>query len=572
MIKPHLSLCLILQPRKDNSDGMSGADEESATETTLVPKTASTGGKKSSGSKHPKTRKSGGSSAPRGIKLSGDYGYGSGGSQSGYVSGGSQGACPSSSQMGYMSSGYDDSDYPGLQEDEISRILQQQRLSDPSDITTPGGGGHMTGRPAVSSHHATAAQHSTSLQSGGSGYPFQSPPYHQSPLSPASQHYMAPPPALIHHTPSSSVASGNSSSNSNPTAAASRPLLPGETPNSAHHSGGGGDFMSMVSRSRHNPTPSSGYSSFRSSEKSPDDLDRISIVSSGLRSNIHSMSHSTFSSASSRVSSPSSGGNERGGGNALFPSHLVGGGAAEGDFKHHSLRISNSYPHQGGGAAAGHHHDHAHNMRRHSDEMSNSSRGWGTFSSQSSRYSYSGSELSDEVLESLPTDIRRNSFSKNQPLPLPDSMQQQQQQQQNGMGIGGMEFGNGEHAGAGMGFSQSHSQQNGFMDQHHHHHHCSTMPLRHYGNGSGGGGGSTFSSQGSHSDAFSSQDSSHLSSDGYEAYISRMHYMSPGNSIVSPGSNMVIGNMETFSQTLSEETQYYETIYQQSQMTNAQVK
>ncbi len=532
---------------------MSGADEESSTETTLNPKPALTSSKK--GSKTAK-RKSGTSTISRGPSLSGDNGYGSGGSQSGYVSGGSQGGCGGGapSQMGYISSGYDDGDYAGLGVEEISRM----RLSDPSDMTATSGG-HMThGRPPVSSHH-----HMQSSSMGGGAYHFQSPPYHHSPLSPASQQYMAPPPALIHHTPSS-VATSNST---NPT---SRPLIPGETPSSAHHSANNGDFMTMVSRSRHNPTPSSGYSSFRS-EKSPDEMDRASVVSSGLRSNIHSMSHSTFSSTSSRVSSPSSGSNDRG--TSLFPptttaaAHLLGGGgggasSAEGDFKHTSLRISNSYPR--------HQQDHAHHnnssMRRHSDEMSNSSRGW-TYSSQSSRYSYSGSELSDEVLESLPTDLtRRDSFSKNSPLPLPESMQQQQA----GMGLGGMEFGNGDqHSGGGMGgFSQSHSQQNGFMD-----HTCSTLPLRHYGNS---GGGSTFSSQGSHGSGgvFSSQDSSHLSGDGYEAYINRMHYMSPSNSIVSPGSNnMVIGNMESFSQTLSEETQYYETVYhQQGQMSNAQVK
>ena len=256
------------------------------------------------------------------------------------------------------------------------------------------------------------------------------------------------------------------------------------------------------------------------------------------------------------------GGNDRG--TSLFPppasQHLMGTGG-EGDFKHHSLRVSYSYPSQHQQMD----HTHSSTIRRHSDEISNSSRAWTNYSSQSSRYSYSGSELSDEVLEGLPSDLRRrNSFSKNSPLPLPESMQPQPQ---HGMGMGGMEFGSGD---GGMGFSQSHSQQNGFLD-----HTCSTMPLRHYGNGRGGG--SAFSSQSSHGDAggggvFSSQDSSHLSGDGYEAYISRMHYMSPGSSIVSPSNNMVVGNMETFTQTLSEETQYYETVYQPGQLSNAQVK
>ena len=51
--------------------------------------------------------------------------------------------------------------------------------------------------------------------------------------------------------------------------------------------------------------------------------------------------------------------------------------------------------------------------------------GGGLLSSQSSRSSAPPSELSDDLLESLPSvDERKSSFSRVQPLPLPDSMQQ----------------------------------------------------------------------------------------------------------------------------------------------------
>lgn len=110
----------------------------------------------------------------------------------------------------------------------------------------------------------------------------------------------------------------------------------------------------------------------------------------------------------------------------------------------------------------------------------------------------------------------------------------------------------------GMEFSQ------GFME-----HSSSTMPLRHYGNT---GVAFTSSSQHSHDGTGFSQDSSHLSGGGdrYETYINMVHHMSPGSSIVSPSNNMVLGNMETFTQTLSEETQYYENLYQSH--VNSQVK
>ena len=426
-----------------------------------------------------------------------DYGYGSQGSQAGYISGNSQGY--GSSQIGYTSSGYDENDYGGLQEDEISRILRDQRLSDPTELSggvAGSNGGHMT---SVRGGHNPATSHGQMMSQR---YHFQSPPFQQSPLSP-SQHFMAPPPPSL--VPTSSA----------------RHLLPGEmtNPNNAHHNG-----VDYASRSRLNRTPSSGYSSFR---KSPDDIDTASVISSSIRS-----------SNSSRVSTPCSSGDHP----ILFPANQMPEGTAYPHQKH-SLRVSNSYPQQQQGAPQ-HHHAHSH-----SDDIastcSSGSRAW-TYSSQSSRYSsYSGNELSDDILENLPTPhSRKNSFSKSEPLPLPESMQH------NFSGMG-MEYGNGEH---GMEFSQ-----HGFVDQS-----SSTMPLRHYDHS-----GSLSSQQSSHSRVFS-QESGPLSGGGgerYETYINMVQHMSsPGNSMVSPGNNMVMGNMETFTQALSEETQYYQSLVYQGQV------
>jgi hypothetical protein len=424
----------------------------------------------------------------------GDPGYGTGGSQLDYISGDSQGH--PLSQIGYHSSGYaDDSDY-SFQEDEISRILQDQRLSDPTDMGGRGNARH--------GHMTSGRGHHTHVMSHNGSFHFQSPPFQPtSSLSPSQQHFMPPP--LIQTTTSRQ--------------------LPGEM--TGHHT------MDFMARSRQNRTPcSSGYSSFRSSEKSPDDIDNASIISSGIRS--------TVSTNSSRVSTPCSGSDRTA---TLFQpttNQILGGGHQQrgpdiegGAYNKHSLRMNSSYPQTG------------HHVRHHSDEISNSSRGW-TCSSQSSRYSYSGSELSDDILDSLPTDVRKNSFSKSEPLPLPESMQPNFSE---GMGM--------EYRDQGMEFSQS------FME-----HSSSTMPLRHYGNTS------AFStSQHSHDGVFS-QDSSHLSGGGgdrYDTYINMVHHLSsPGSSIVSPSNNMVIGNMETFTHTLSEETQYYDNLYQGR--VNARVK
>lgn len=488
------------------------------------------------------SKRKGSTSTMRGLGLSGDTGYGSGGSQPGYMSGGDS-TCsqPGSQGAGYAAS-YEDSasDYSGLQEDEFSLIFQE-RLSNSSDFGGSGSGWGMKAGPGQGNAHLLPQHHQPHHRQQQMGYQFQMPPQ-QSP----SQRYVTAPPSLI--PASSSSASSTTTSHQ---------MLPGEmtAPNNAHHSGGGMDFMSSR---RNNCTPSSGYLSYRSSEKSPpsaaDDIDGASVVSSGLRSNPMTTSLSTFSSNSSRVSSPSAGSDNR----SLFHNHhhhhhhhssMLGGGArggvasgadgagrSSGGFpQKHSLR--NSYhPQQqqqqqrNQSNPSPPSHPHQQHSRRHSDEVSNSSRGW-TYSSQSSRYS---SELSDDLLDNLPSDVRRNSFSKSNPLPLPESMQQNFS----------MEFSG--DAGMGGAFSQ---QQNGFVDH-------STLPLRHFDNSDVLSGGS----QHLHEPMFSQDGPARLSG---EAYVNMMqhHLSSPSNSLVSPGNNMVLGTMDTFSQALSEETQYYENLY-----------
>jgi hypothetical protein len=118
-----------------------------------------------------------------------------------------------------------------------------------------------------------------------------------------------------------------------------------------------------------------------------------------------------------------------------------GGGAGDPN-KAYPLQQSLRMPGRGGG-------------RQTDDAMSESSRSSWVYSSHSSRFSTfsTGSELSDEVLDRLPTDrLRRHSFTKATPLPLPGSMQGQFEVKPNGTvtGITGMEcsppHGNGTEA------------------------------------------------------------------------------------------------------------------------------
>ena len=454
----------------------------------------------------------------------GDTGYGSGGSQ-GYVSGNSQGGSYQGfSQMTNGSSGYEEEASSFPEEDSFVALLQDQRLSDPSADAVTGkfGKDKARGRGPGSFVGVFGQQGMTGQSRMMQHHPMQSPPASQlANLSPSQQHY---------------------------------PMMS----NGSFGSGNNGDFLgTSFNQTKNNLTASSGYCSFRSTSpklgKPADDIDGSSVVSSSHRSNLTS-SYSTFSSNSSRVSSPCSNSDPLKTYHALSPAGgLFPGGQAIGSqcgavvgvtdgsgYLKHSLRVNNSF-------AQHHHHHHQpvplqqhHHVRRHSDEISNAStRPW-QYSSQSSRVSHSGSELSDDLLESLPTTNRRDSFSKSHTLPLPESMQQN-------LGMG-MEYKNG------MEFSQS---QNGFMGP------DSTIPLSHYD--------STFTGAGTPDGPFGSQERSYsqdrvFSQDGqYSAdmYVNLLqHHGSSG------GSNMVVGDMESFASTFSEETEYLASILQ----ANGQVK
>lgn len=233
-------------------------------------------------------------------------------------------------------------------------------------------------------------------------------------------------------------------------------------------------------------TPSSsGYSSCGSPKgvhrKSPSDDSSVAGAAS-IHSNPMTNSYSTFSSNSSRLSSPGNGSN-RGDGVHHIP---VGGPLQQNQYSKTSPRgggvdpTKPPYPlQQSLRMSSGSSSTTARN-RLMDDTMSESSgRSW-VYSSQSSRYS-TFSELSDEVLERLPTDqLRRHSFTKAQPLPLPESMQEQFEAKLNGTGvITGMEcsppHGNGTGALLGDTFQHPQSPISMQLDFHG----DKTMPLYH---------------------------------------------------------------------------------------------
>ena len=606
---------------------MSGADEESSAETASTKSTNSNGNSKKN-TKPKKSSEKRKSNNPPSLRasnagptftiqqqqqaassmLSGDNGYGSGESQ-GYLS----------SHTGYLSSsGYDTEHHsiPGEGPEEIARILQEQRLSDPHDMAgsqfIPHSQDHMTSPAShVTSNMKVGRQRGGDMMMAG-GQVMYSHNHHQLMASP-------------NQMPSFPSTSQSGFPTFNPTpphddASLQPPIMFSDSsiasqlsPQQMLH---GHDVSIPFPGSGLTPHPnggkasrnsSSGYSSFRSSSpnkhivgnvtrKSPSDDG--SIVGSSLRSSIMTNSYSTFSSNSSRVSSPSST-SGRGGPHpphSPLQSHLmspnllamtphsqhlqastpgVSGGAAHfempsGDAMgmgyplRHSLRMSNSYPQKQS------------YVRRNSqdsyDSQSDStSRSW-QCSSQSSRYSFARSELSDEQIEKLPT-FRRDSFSKNQPLPLPESMQQDFSPV-NVVGMG-MEF---EQSGTlGMDFISSNTDPNSQQSQPSpmqlnvsenpatsgtaSHMHVTTLPLHHLEHhhphatrapGSFApsqmtntqGGGTMFS-----------QDSG-INDEGLD-----MFFAGHGNlRTVSMSPNMALGDMASFANSLPEETHYLEQL------------
>ena len=552
---------------------MSGADEESSAETSSM--------KSSSSSRKPnKPRKSEKRKQPQSFKNTpfGRKVHSGSAVDHGYISGGSQGYV--SSHTGYNSSGYE-TEYPSLQGDEeITRILQQQSAGDQPDISYSVASGQYP-HPTLSSNHlmdSKAPNVKASRQKGGGlampagqniPNPVPHPVYHAYPqyLQQSRQNQ-----ALSSFQCCPSSQSGLSSfpqqelhyAHSTTQQQHALPINNENSPPINAHSGTTPDYNGNFLAPNHRKlsgTASSGYSSvsFRSfsppkpgtnSRKSPSD---DSSVVSSFRSSLHTTSYSTFSSNSSRVSSPCS---NSGRSDTLRPQppesplqNPKPPTSNRGDLNcplRYSVRM-NSYtskqvPYQNG--------------RRHSDELSESSstRTW-LYSSQSSRYSHTSSELSDEFLDSLPTDFsRRDSFSKVQPLPLPESMQQQF----SALSVG-MEYSQ-ENGDMGMELSLSNGSTDAAYSQMTvsgsndiHSSAQGTFPLHHFSTNAGSS--LSYPNDQSQLNADVGLYSQGLGDDGFDtlgtAFFSGIRVSTP---------NMVVGNMASFANTLTEETQYFENL------------
>ena len=540
------------QARTDDRDAMSGADEESSVETNST--------KASSSTKKPnKPRKSERRKQPQSFKNApfGTVVHPGSAVDHGYVS-------------SYYSSGYE-TEYPSLQGDEeFTRILRQQSVGGQPEISPVGytvANGQYPHPPLSSSSlmmDSTSPNVKASRQKGGGL------------AMPAGQNVPNPVPHPVHHAyppfsqpslqtqflPSFQCCPSNQSRLSSfPQQEIQYPhstmqqqhALPMNNENSPPinaHSGTMSDYPGKFLVPSHPKV--SGYTgtSFRSisppkagttSRKSPSDDG--SVISS-FRSSLHTNSYSTFSSNSSRVSSPCSNSGRSDTLRAHPPrspqhNHMKTSSCNRGDPNFplkHSVRMYYTTKQDVG--------------RRHSDEFSDcvSTRTW-LHSSHSSRYSHTSSELSDDFLDSLPTDFsRRDSFSKMQPLPLPESMQQQfsalsvrvEFTQENGNM--GMELG----------------PPNGTMDTTYNHpindiHDTTpgTFPLHHFDTNTSAAL-SYPNHQLSPDGGFFSQG---LSDEGFDTLGSAFYNGAP---VSTP--NMAVGNMSSFASTLAEETQYLENL------------
>ena len=530
------------QARTDDRDAMSGADEESSAETSHTKASAIT--KKTS-----KPRKSERRKQPQSFKNApfGTVVHPGSAVDHGYVS----------SHTGYYSSGYE-TEYPSLQgEEEFTRILGQPEISAVGYTVANGQYPHP---PLSSSSHmmdSTPPNVKASRQKGGGlampagqmvpnpgshhpvhhAYPqfsqpalqtqflpsFQCCPSSQSRLSSFPQQEIQYPHSTMQH------ALPMNNENSPPINAHSGKFL---VPSHPKVSGYPGTSFRSIS------PPKAGTSTSR---KSPSDDG--SVISS-FRSSLHTNSYSTFSSNSSRVSSPCSNSGRSDTLRAHQPrspqhNHMKTSSCNRGDPNFplkHSVQMYYMTKQDVG--------------RRHSEDFSDSvsTRTW-LHSSHSSRYSHTSSELSDDFLDSLPTDFtRRDSFSKMQPLPLPESMQQQfsalsvrvEYTQENGNM--GMELG----------------PPNGNMDTTYNHpindiHDPTpgTFPLHHFDTNT-----SVALSYPNHQlspdGGFFSQG---LSDEGFDTLGSAFYNGAP---VSTP--NMAVGNMSSFASTLAEETQYLENL------------
>ncbi len=589
-----------LQARTDDRDPMSGADEESCAESTSTK--SSTSSRRASKPRKSERKRP----IPFGPRVSStpsamgsDPGYASSGSQ-GYVSTGYNSPGYETEEMMYQQSLSDPLDpnqgvmpyppsYPSLSHhappsshavDYVSpngkasrqkgggltmpagRNMNVMTMNVPQRLLhthQPHGSSQFSPQPQPSSHFSPQLPltfpSSHSNQSGLSSFPshLQPPPGPRPPMdAPPPQHHMLP---QISAIPAPHLPLPMSTNNEN------------SPPMNAHLPAN--EYLLAQMSCNPRAAASSGYYSNRSispgkvfggsSRRSPSD-DGSSVSSSvpgygaaSHRSSIHSNSYSTFSeSTSSRLSSPSSN-SGRSDSLRLHPHQppspmtpflmpkpplSVGtrGFVTGGDHKvplKHSVQMPVS--------RAG-----VNYMRRYSDDV-HSERSWCSYSSHSSRYS---SELSDDILEKLPSGSRKNSFAKIQPLPLPESMEHQFSQE---MPDEGMEFSSSGGQGDLLYLNEPSPMQTGVNDVHDHslpaggisgHRVQGTLPLHHYG---------------IHSQEIPSQDTPHvglytqlLNSDACQSeYDDKFRVMSP---------NMMVGDMASFASTLPEETHFFETL------------
>ena len=524
------------------------------------------------------------------------------GADLGYISGGSQGQ--HSPLKGYGSPpAPPDGEHGGQwkKEDEIANILRHQTLSDPNDPTSPmamgfsphssggaypvsipphmgpGGGGLVdvaaVPMDQVTSHMTDNPNGKASRQrEGGLALPAGRSPGNPQAPTPAKTFHHHPsqgpplagphPPPSYHHPPLYSQSRPNhynpflpsfpcyQSGYSSLPPESRQPPPPSSVPYTQvlppHHAPLQENENTPISHTHGNlPTPaSSGYSSCCSPKgvqrKSPGDEGSV-VGGASLHSNPMTNSYSTFSSNSSRVSSPSNASNR---GDGVHPHHLAVG-PLQNQFmapktsprndpgKNYPLQQSLRMP----GTA----------RSRQDDTMSESSgRSW-VYSSQSSHYS-TFSELSDDMLESLPTDrLRRHSFTKSMPLPLPESMQDQFETKMNGTGVGitGMECSPPNGALLGDTFNHPQSPVSMQMDFHG----DKTMPLYHLPPESA----SVFTPNDANLPFYSN---SQCTADAFEL---------PMNYCDGNMQNMAFGDMATFANPLPDEARYLETLLSSSQ-------
>lgn len=501
---------------QDGGDAASVTEEDVATDTTpTTPKSLSMSTGRAVKPKKPDKNKMPPVTNKKGLK-------GDRGADPGYMSGGSQGQ--HSPLKGYGSPpAPQDGDHGGQwkNEDEITNILRHQTLSDPNDPTSPmalvfsphtsggGGGGYLPSMPGApdttvpmdqtNSSSTTMNPNVLASRQGRSGGLVM--PAGRSPTT-----TQAPPPAksFLHHPnpgphPPPSYHQPPLYSPSRPTPyppfqpsyqcyplgysslppESRQPLPPSSVPYTQlpplHSQQLAESENTRINRTLQTPS-SSGYSSGGSPkgmhQKSPSD-DSSVVGGASIHSNPMTNSYSTFSS-SSRVSSPSAASNR-----GDCPPHLSAGGPLQ----QNQFMVPKTSPHR----EPGKNYPLQQSLRmghgRHADDgMSESSGRSLAYSSQSSRYStYSaGSELSEDLLERLPSTGRRN-FSRTTPLPLPESMQDQFEPKLNGTGVGitGMECSPPQGGGTGAVLGESYHHPQSPVSMQLDFHGDKTMPLYH---------------------------------------------------------------------------------------------